>query len=252
MKKLILDRVIAGEKVMNLSKEFNIPFQTIYCWCYKENIDCNTKKRVKTNPFDLTNLDAQYYIGLLATDGCVTNARNINISLTDEYPIKKFAEFLNINYYTKFYGKSMRYIISFSNKEVFDFLGSIGITPNKSRTLTISTPITWSMLRGIMDGDGSYSYKLYNGRTSRQASLKSSSISFVTQVSEFLNINNIKNNISLDIYHGYPQYKLSIHVRDISRYYDNLYYDGCVYIPRKKETLELIVNHIDKRLAKSK
>lgn len=252
MKKLILEKITNGAKVMDLSKEFGIPFQTIYSWCYKEKIDCNTKKWVKSNCFDLTNKEAQYYIGLLATDGCVTKNRNINMSLTDEEPIKKLAEFLHINYYTKFYGKSMRYIISFCDKPTFDFLNLIGISPNKAKSLQLAVPITWDMLRGIMDGDGSYSYKNYNGRISRQSSLKSSSFAFVTQVSSFLTSNSISNNITHDLYFGYPQYKLNIYTKDIIKYYENMYYDNCVCIQRKKDTLELIINHVDKRYAKSK
>lgn len=44
--------------------------------------------------------------------------------------------------------------VSFRNKEITDFLGSIGFEDNKTFTFIPKFNITWDYIRGVFEGDG--------------------------------------------------------------------------------------------------
>ncbi len=107
-----------------------------------------------------------YAIGLLATDGCLSKD-NILIDLTskDREQLENFSKCLELNLSIgrKKGGngnESLR--IQLKNRFFYDFLLSIGLTPNKSLTigkLDIPDKYFFDFLRGCFDGDGSfYSY----------------------------------------------------------------------------------------------
>lgn len=104
-----------------------------------------------------------YTIGLLATDGNLSkDGRHINMTSKDEEMIALFKKCLNIQ--NKIGRKSRgklkekKYFqIQFGDKNFYDFLVSIGLTPAKSKTLgplKILDKYFADFFRGCVDGDG--------------------------------------------------------------------------------------------------
>lgn len=109
-----------------------------------------------------------YAIGLIASDGCLSkDERHIDLTSKDLDQIKAFKRILKLTNKIglKFSGRSpvvSYYRIEFGDVELYRFLLSIGLTPNKSKTigpLLIPEKYIRDFLRGSLDGDGyTYSY----------------------------------------------------------------------------------------------
>ena len=91
-----------------------------------------------------------YAIGLLTTDGCLSkDGRHIDFTSKDKEQVENFIRCLGINNRigVKKSGlgkKSLR--IQFSDINFYKFLVSIGLTANKSKTLShINIPFRWSI-----------------------------------------------------------------------------------------------------------
>jgi len=110
-----------------------------------------------------------YAIGLLVTDGNLSpSGRHINLTSKDLELIQTFQEALGI---TGHIGKKSSghgggekkyYVVQFGDVLFYDFLLSIGLTPNKTKTIgavDIPKEYFFHFLRGHFDGDGcTYSY----------------------------------------------------------------------------------------------
>lgn len=111
--------------------------------------------------------DISYCIGLIATDGCLySDGRHLCFTSKDKDLIHLFMEIMKIR------GKigktvsgqtgSMTHRIQWGDKHLHEYLTTIGITPNKSKTIQevlIPEQYFFDFVRGIFDGDGSfYSY----------------------------------------------------------------------------------------------
>lgn len=127
------------------------------------NFPC--KGKVKTNPFYPINTDeAQYWIGYLAGDGSLykgkRNSYYTSLNSIDLEVMEQFKEFLgdvSINrfkYNSGYRSRSPLYNISFSNRNIYTYLNTIGITPNKTHSLELKVPLSFSFIRGIFDSDG--------------------------------------------------------------------------------------------------
>ena len=105
-----------------------------------------------------------YVIGLLATDGCLSSdMRHIDFTSKDLDLVKIFKNYLDLNNKiakkTRSTEKEKKYFhIQFGDKNFYEFLLSIGLTPRKSKTigpLKVPTDYFPDFLRGCIDGDGS-------------------------------------------------------------------------------------------------
>lgn len=126
-----------------------------------------------------------YLVGLMATDGSLSkDKRHIDFTSKDFEQIENFRNILGID--TKYRLKNSGsvkekkyYSIQFSHVKLYRFLESIGLFPNKSKTLgVVDVPDKYfrDLLRGLFDGDGystshfdkrwSSSFVLYTGFTS--------------------------------------------------------------------------------------
>ncbi|PIT92750.1 MAG: hypothetical protein COU08_00800 [Candidatus Harrisonbacteria bacterium CG10_big_fil_rev_8_21_14_0_10_42_17] len=109
-----------------------------------------------------------YVIGLLATDGCLSkNGRHIDFTSKDKEQVETFKQCLGLS--SKIGRKksdsneAKKYFrIQFSDVLFHRWLVSIGLTPNKSKTISelkIPDKYFFDFLRGCFDGDGSmYAY----------------------------------------------------------------------------------------------
>ncbi len=108
-----------------------------------------------------------YAVGLITTDGCLSNdGRHIILTSKDLDQIQNFIKILKltskIGTKTSGFSEKRYYNLQFGNVKFYRFLLSIGLTPNKSKTLgEILIPDKYfrDFLRGHLDGDGcTYSY----------------------------------------------------------------------------------------------
>lgn len=117
-----------------------------------------------------------YWLGMLATDGnlfrkenrrkyTVSNISKITLALTDKDVIEKFASYCDnpsTNITVKKHDNpnwNDLYIYSLLiSEEEANWLESLGITPNKSKTMKVSDKLMDSrdFLRGVIDGDGHF------------------------------------------------------------------------------------------------
>jgi hypothetical protein len=112
------------------------------------------------------NSDFAYAIGLLATDGNLSkDKRHIDFTSKDMDQILNFKRIMkpDVKVSTKKSGKGTIYQrVQFSDVKLYKFLVSIGLNPNKSKTIErVLVPDRFfaDFLRGCFDGDGcSYSY----------------------------------------------------------------------------------------------
>jgi hypothetical protein len=196
------------------------------------------KRLIQENPF-IDNPESWYWIGYIVTDGYLKkNSYNITLSQSGNNlgHLKKYAAFLGNNIKVKNnpnYGRN-RDVVSFSNKESYIYLNSLGIFNKKSNNIELTCPINVDLLRGIFDGDGSIS-------TNYIIKITSGSILLLNQIMYFLNLNEINFKLNADksnknkINHN-PCYDLMIPKKNgnIQKFYNLLYYENCVCLERKR------------------
>lgn len=112
--------------------------------------------------------DFAYAVGLLTTDGSLSiDGRHINLTSKDIDQIQTFARILDLKNKiglkrSTYNLNGTYYQIQFGNVKLYRFLLSIGLTPNKTKTIgSLKIPDKYfiDFLRGHLDGDGStYSY----------------------------------------------------------------------------------------------
>ena len=113
-----------------------------------------------------------YVVGLIATDGSLSkDKRHIILTSKDLEQIQTFAKLLNLKNKIGLKGSSYNkekkyYFIQFGNVRLYRFLESIGLTPNKTKSIsTLLIPDSYfpDFLRGSLDGDG-YTYSYWDRR----------------------------------------------------------------------------------------
>jgi len=110
--------------------------------------------------------DFAYAIGLLTTDGCLSSdGRHFDLTSKDIQLLKTFKKCMDLDIKIGYKsngrgGKCSR--IQFSNTRLYKWLLTIGLKPNKTKTigvLDIPNKFFFDFLRGHFDGDGCfYSY----------------------------------------------------------------------------------------------
>ena len=102
-----------------------------------------------------------YLVGLITTDGCLSSdGRHIDITSKDFQFLQAIKDATGIKNRigTKYNGKNQKsFHIQVGNKNLYEFLLSIGLSQNKSLTLgALEIPNQYfsDFLRGVIDGDG--------------------------------------------------------------------------------------------------
>jgi hypothetical protein len=118
---------------------------------------------VNNNPFLPLTEQAEYWIGFLAADGNVSTKKySIALKIKDIEHALKYRDFINpalkVSYPINAANNTCCNVV-FGNFEVHQYLISIGIVPAKSKIFSFNIPLTWNILRGIFDGDGSVSQR---------------------------------------------------------------------------------------------
>lgn len=123
------------------------------------------------------NNNFAYVIGVIATDGNLSpDLRHVHITSKDREMVlncKKCIKIDNkIGRKARGYSTEKRYyVLQFGDRNFFDFLLKIGLTPRKSKTigkLKIPNKYFCHFLRGCIDGDGSISISKHPESSSPQ------------------------------------------------------------------------------------
>lgn len=164
----IIDLFYKGKTKKEILSIANITTRT-YPLVFKE-FNINTKRKNKytlnENYFNVIDTEAKAYIlGLIASDGCVTNTNYFAIASTDYdilQIIKQELEYTGDIYIPQRNEKcewNTTYRINFSSKKICQALSQYGIRPNKSLSYdhmpNISSSLLHHYVRGYFDGDGS-------------------------------------------------------------------------------------------------
>lgn len=138
-----------------------------------------------------------YTIGLITTDGNLSkDGRHLNLTSKDTEQLETFAKLLNLTNKigekkSLFNPKGKYYQIQFGNVELYKFLLSIGLTPNKTKTLgalIIPDKFFPDFLRGHLDGDG-FTYSYWDKRWKKSFMLYTGFTSANRQHLEWINLN---------------------------------------------------------------
>lgn len=185
---------------------------------------------------DLKSDVVNYWLGWLATDGCVYQSRiTLQVQEKDLEVIENFKKFLGNSVmiktiiHSKY--KTIGYRVDFKKAAVAQKLVSYGITPKKSFTLNLNIPITFSMLLGIFEGDGHF---VFLGKNKNQGKLgiTSASVDFLNQIKEFL----VLNGFYCTITQSDSLYNLNMHRKqDLIKLYYKLYQNAPYSLKRKRE-----------------
>jgi hypothetical protein len=243
----IIEQYLKGRTQKDIGIEFNTSNTSIRRVLLRNNITILGNDQIQTivkhNPFiNLSDDETLYWLGYLIADGNISLKRNrINISTNkDPDHLKKYIAFLNspvklTSYFNKKYG-CYEYSVNFANKEVKNYLISLGITPNKSLNVKLSFDISYALLRGLIDGDG---YIRKYTETYSTIELASASIDLITQIKDFL----LKDGIIPSLKTRYvpnqnPLYLLSVSKKKyIPLLVHNLYNNASVFLERKKQNI---------------
>ena len=207
----------------------NIPIRSYGVAQRKVNLE-DIKSKEGTSDFD-------YFLGLLATDGYITNNRVVlDFSEENKELLDYWNEFLgnkcNITVSIHKVFKVPQYRIAFRNEEVCKYLETFGITPNKTFNLTLKY-INWDVIRGIIDGDGCVSSS--NQGSTIRISITSGCKKFLEQIQQFY----IKHGITSYLHESdrniNPTYDLYVYnTNDIIKIYNNLYSNAHFFLKRKE------------------
>jgi hypothetical protein len=110
------------------------------------------------------NSNLAYAIGLLVTDGCLSNdGRHIVMRSSDTEQMENFKKCLGISNkisktFNDGWAKKQAFRLQFGNVQLYNWLLKIGLFPNKTYTIgkiIIPDEYFFDFLRGHLDGDGS-------------------------------------------------------------------------------------------------
>jgi hypothetical protein len=127
-----------------------------------------------TLPLEWSN-EIAYVVGLTATDGClVTGRRAINFKSGDRQLVETYLQLLGRTNRVKSHPTEtggIAYFTQFHDSALYEWFRSTGLTPRKSLTIgALSVPDEFLMplARGLLDGDGSITNKVYRADTGRR------------------------------------------------------------------------------------
>lgn len=173
-------------------------------WVHKLNLPMRGSGRNNTleNKFLERTPESDYWLGYIFADGHVNySSRQYNIQLTSEkdYVISKFKEWYDNsdkvhenswNYTLKDGSVKRMYVASISSKHIASwFHNNLNIASKKHHSLNPNITLTWDIIRGYFDGDGSASKGEWQ--------LKSCSKIWLERIQNFLKQYGIKSKLKL-------------------------------------------------------
>jgi len=220
----------------------NIPLRTYGEAIRKVSLE-DIKSKEGTRDFD-------YFLGLLATDGCITDNKIVlDFAEQNKELLYYWNEFLgnkcNITVSIHKVFKTPQYRIAFRNVKIVEYLGTFGIVPRKTHSLTLKY-INWDILRGIIDGDGCVSFR--NNGTTLLVEITSGCREFLEQIQTFYDQNDIRSYLKESNNTQNPTYNLLVYnSEDIIKIYENLYTGAHFFLKRKEEKFGPLLKKFNKK-----
>lgn len=163
-----------NKTLKSLAEEFQTQPQSIRNLLRKQKIEITSKKCIKyprqSDFFEnINSQEKAYWLGMMLSDGSITNGNSINLGLKDKEHIEKFQKAIGaINHKiieiqdNRWNKKCINYRISIRDKKMAEDLAKYNCVPNKSY-LNFSFPnipqkYYSDFIRGYFDGDGSIYY----------------------------------------------------------------------------------------------
>lgn len=199
----------------------------------------------------VANLDTNtneffYFLGWMAADGNISkNFQSIKLSITDREILERFKIIFptaKIYHIPKEKQKDM-YCFYIGSTQLGQYLNSLGITPNKSKTLDVSDNL-WSshFVRGFFEGDGHVrKTKLESKYTRYSIGFVCGSEIFIYRLSKFFS----DNNILVKIVKENTFFRLNIEGKEKVKLFYSLIYKDCDkwYLSRKKQILDQLFSN---------
>lgn len=203
--------------------------------------------------FDDLSLEACYWAGLLAADGCITSGKNsdikIELKVSDEAHLGRLLRFLQSD--DKLSYRSMKSVdgrglyasLRFRSKKIQDVLcHTFMLGPRKSHTLAPPKLINKKQIRafmlGVYDGDGHIKLSTSRGLYCNVISASSGFIDwYIEQTQEITGLDTIKrlDKVSKD---GKPYYQMELYCSQAERFLNSLYQNSPIFLKRKKQIFD--------------
>jgi hypothetical protein len=196
-----------------------------------------------------------YFLGLIITDGCVYSKNNkqsfvsITLQEKDSYILEEFKSDIKSN--KKIVSDNRgTYSISIISNSIVNDLNKYGVIDNKSlKTIfpdNINPLFYRHLIRGLFDGDGSISFYARPNKKSHVKAIRlcQGNEKFLLDVMDYLD-----QNVGIKPVHTYQEKESlwSIAYRNnesMMKLYHYLYDDATIYLKRKKDLCDKIVNEI--------
>lgn len=234
--KFIISEYLAGRNQNEIAKELNTYNTSIRRVLLRNNIPIISvaeRWSKRENMFQNETEESYYWIGFLAADGCIHNGGN-RISLCsaekDHNHLIKYSRFVKA-LVRKIYNKTFNLYESrviFRDKAIKDYLLSIGLSPNKTKTLKLNIPLNRHILRGVFDGDG------YARKDKGHFEIATASENFKNQIYNFLQ----NNNIHCTVHSSGSVFIIGIYKKEeCKKLYKLFYNNATIFLERKKDVL---------------
>lgn len=169
----IIDEYTLNDRTLkSIARDFQVQPQSIRNLLRKNNITITNKKKISKYPRNsdyfetIDSPDKAYWVGMLLSDGSITNNYSVNLGLKDYEHIVKFKTAIGAinNKITtitdsRFSNICTTYRLSIRDRKMVADLSKYSIVPNKTYTNfgipSISSEFIWDFIRGYFDGDGS-------------------------------------------------------------------------------------------------
>lgn len=209
---------------------------SIYYYLKKAQIQKRNWIKHYDNPFLIKSPERDYWLGWIFSDGCIVkdNTHNyVYLACLDYDVLVKFKSFcgerakMNKFKYTTPVSKETKtmYKVVINSKELVQYFeNEFHTVGKKARTLDPNIEINWDLLRGVLEGDGSFK---------KGVVLTSCSKEWINKISEFYDAYDIHYTIVKD-----TAYRLGVYKKeDIKKIYHFLYNNTNLFLARKKTDL---------------
>lgn len=117
-----------------------------------------TPQKLLFNPFELGNVDNEYWLGFFLADGNLPKKAVGVISLfNNELTFLRMFHLhcqVRLSEYIRIASGAANMMLFFGSKQVFQYLSDLGICSDKRYSGDYKVDISWPLLRGLFDGDG--------------------------------------------------------------------------------------------------
>ena len=232
---IIEEYTLKDRTLKSIAEDFKVQPRSIRNLLRKNNIQITNKKTSKyprnSNYFEVINShDKAYWLGIMLSDGSITNGNSVNLGLKDREHIEKFQQAIgainnkiitiNDNRFSK---PCINYRLSIRDRKMVEDLKKYSVVPDKSyiefKIPDIPNKYMWDFIRGYFDGDGS----IYFTNNKYVLSFVGNK-TFLTELKKFLDKDNLalcQNSVSK------ITYDLKIAGRkDVIRILENIYRDS--------------------------